>query len=61
MKALSMPLKNRLARKAMATGCGSAWWYLEQNGSIAIYGSDPKFGCVIPARGLKVLTKRRGR
>lgn len=60
VKPKSMPPANRIPRKAVNTGCLKAWWYLEQNGSIAIYGTTYKgeaFSCVIPRKGLKCLRR----
>lgn len=58
----SLALKFRIPRKAIPNGgCAKVWWYLNQNGDITIYGTRPPFGCIIPARSLKVLTKRPSR
>lgn len=56
-----MKLSHRLARKAIPIGGKAAWWYLEPNGDITIYGTSYKgeaFSCAIKARGLKVLRHR---
>lgn len=53
-----MKLANRIVRKAIPIGGNAAWWYLEPNGDITIYGTSYKgeaFSCVIKKRGLKAL------
>lgn len=55
-----LPHANRISRKADPIGCLKAWWYLERNGGITIFGTsyDGKaFSCAIGPKGLKALRR----
>ena len=59
-KPKDLPLSNRIARKTIPIGAKAAWWYLERNGDITIYGTSFKgepFSCAIKRRGLKSLRR----